>query len=353
MRTLPFFILSLALIALLTNCVPTPVQDSAYNPGFFYLSLTPEPMLIFSDAPGSSIRAQIKLSPPTDCSLFAIHPAPLGHWIAVEWECTFGPAVELFDTVSKKSHFALSDPTIDSRFLAWQPDGNGLYLKIGTLSVPQTLRINAASRKAVELNISPFVYDLLSTPDGKRILYSLSKGIGFGSETWLAGPEGQNPSQLLVDDKNIIALAQYSPDGSQIAFISFKDDQTPTPSGELWLMDSGGFHPRKLAIADAGRGFAPAWSPDGTKIVFAGREQKDDPNSISVSIYNLTQEKLTSIMIAPSTQPTWSSDGSLITFSSIPTIQNGGDKMNVWLYEMSSKQVKKLVSSACCAGWIR
>ncbi len=352
MRTFQFFALSLALIGVISGCTLTPVQQTAYSPGFFYLALTPELSIVFSDAPGSPAQTQIKLNPPTDCSFYALRPAPIGRWIAVEWECTFGPAVELFDTANGQSHFALSDPTIDSRYLAWQPDGRSIFLKIGTLSVPQILRVDVENNKAVELNISPITYDLISSPDMTRVLFSLTRGIGFGSETWLAGPEGQNPSELLVDGNNITALTQYAPDGTQIAYIKFPDDQQSTPAGELWLMDSGGFRPRKLADADAGHGFAPAWSPDGNTIAFIGRVKTEGTDTPSLSIYNLAQDKLTVVPVAPSTQPIWSSDGSMIAFSANPTIMEGSDKMNIWLYEISSGQLRKLVPSACCAGWI-
>ena len=340
-------------LVVLSACTPTTTTQTSYLPGFFYLTFTPDPTLHLANSIDASTRQQIALNPPSDCSFYALRPAPLGRWIAVEWECSFGPAVELFDTASGKSHFALSDPSIDSRFLAWQPDGGALYIKIGTLSVPQTLRVDAATGKATELPISPFAYDLTVAPDGQKVLFSLSKGIGFGSETWLAGPDGQNPSQLLVDTENITALAQYAPDGSQIAYIRIPDNQEAAPPGELWLMDANGFHPRMLANADAGRGFSPAWSPDGSKIAVIGRDQPENPASINLSIYDLKQAKIFSTAAAPDTQPAWSPDSETLIFSSLSPLNAGGDKMGVWLFGFSSGQVNKLVNGACCAGWIR
>ena len=381
MFTLRNFIPGWALVIslfLLTACQAATTQTPNV-PGFFYLlsPLGQNPAILVADHPGDAARLSIPLNPPADCTLFALRPAPHGRWIAVEWECSFGPAVELFDTANGNSHFALSDPTIDSRFLAWQPDGSAIYLKIGTLSVPQTLRVDVETSKALELPVSPFAYDLTASPDGSRVLYSLTKGIGFGSETWLAGPDGQNPSQLLVDAGNITALANYSPDGSQVAYIRFPDNQQATPPGELWVMDAQGFKPRKLAEADAGRGFAPVWSPDGSKIAFIGRASPDKPDALTLNIYDLKTSNLTTVYpaagTAPGTQPAWAPDGSAIAFSDTPQPtgqvptgqvptgqvptghmnQPGSDTINVWFYEISSGQVSKLVGGACCAGWIR
>jgi dipeptidyl aminopeptidase/acylaminoacyl peptidase len=333
------------ILIFLSTGTATPAVDAPYTPAFFYISLSPNATLFLLDSPAASPRQQIPLNPPTDCTLYALRPAPRGRWIAVEWECAFGPAVEMFDTASGESHFVLSNPTIDSRFLAWQPDGRSLYLKIGTLSVPQTLRVDVATGKATELFVSAFVYDLTASPDGKRVLYSLTNGIGFGSETWLAGPDGQNPSQLLVDAQNILALAQYSPDGNQIAYIRLPDTQEPAPAGELWVMDSAGLNPRKLAIADAGRGFPPVWSPGGDKIAFVGRDNPADEKSINLSVYSLTTSVVDTAHFSLLTAPVWSPDGAFIAF--------GSDKMDLWFYEISSGQAKKQVTGACCAGWIR
>jgi Tol biopolymer transport system component len=335
-------------LTFLCACTPAPTVDAPYSPAFFYVTRSPNAALVLLDNFSAAPRKQIPLNPPSDCLLYAVHPAPRGRWIAVEWECASGPVVELFDTASGEAHFAISDQTIDSHFLAWYPDGYSLYMKIGTLNIPQTLRVDAATGKATELLLSAFVYDLTASPDGKRVLYSLTKGIGFGSETWLAGPNGENPSQLMVDAQNIIALAQYSPDGRQIAYISFPDNQEPAPPGELWVMDSAGLNAHKLATADAGRGFSAAWSPASDKIAFIARDIPTDEKSINISIYDMQTSVSVSVSslssAVGSVAPVWSPDGEYIAWS---------DTMNVWFYEVSSGQTVKQVASACCVGWIR
>ena len=333
-------------------CAETPSADAPYQPGFFYLSAGPDPTLTIMDTPASTPRQQIALNPPADCSLYALRPAPVGRWIVVEWECPFGPAVELFDSASGESHFALADPSIDSRLMGWLPDGRSLFVKIGSLSMPQFLKVDAATSHTTELSLSSFTYDLISSADGKKTLFSLSKGTGFGSETWLAGPDGQNPSQLAVDAQNIITLAQYSPDGSQIAFIKLTDKQPVSRIGELWVMDSEGFNMRKLAAADTSMGITPAWSPNGDRIAFAGKTA--DQAFANLAVYDLGKEILSSYPAAPTTQLAWSPDGTLLAFSTgSGSANDSADGREVWFYEVASGQAKKVATKACCAGWIR
>jgi len=351
MRTWFFVARCLAFLVpclILWGCSTSQPVDTPYQPGFFYLNLQPEPVLVVMDSPEAVVRKKISLIPPTDCSLYSLHPAPVGRWIAVEWECSFGPAVEIFNSSSGESHFVLSDPTIDSRLLAWLPDGRSLFVKIGTLSVPQVLRVDAATSRAVELPLSPFTYDLAGSPGGRSILFSLSKGVGFGSETWLAGPDGQNPSQFLVDPQNIISLAQFSPDGTRIAFFRLRDTQSNSALGDLWVMDAAGSNERKLAQVDVRLGISPSWSPDGTRIAFASGAS--DRSSTTLSIYDLQQGKLASYPLEPVTTPAWSPDGSLVSFS---TRSDGALPFDAWFYEIKSGQVRKIAAGACCAGWIR
>lgn len=333
--------------SLLCACAPVSDPNTPYTPGFFYLT-NPNASLVFSDTPNATPRHEIPLPPVADCSLYAVRPAPLGRWIAVEWDCPSGPQVELLDSVSGKMRFAINDQSIDNRLLAWHPDGQSIYLKIGTLSFPQTLRVEVETGRATELPISAFVYDLAVSPDGQKALYSLSNGIGFGSETWLGGENAQNASQILVEPRHIVALAQFSPDGQQLAYIKMPDSQEMYPPGELWVMASDGSQPRFLAPADAGRGFSPVWSPDGSKIAFVGRNDPVDEKSINVSVYDLSLATLLTTPAAPLTTPVWSPDGGLVAFTAVD-----GDKMNLWSFDVVANRTALWIEGACCAGWIR
>ena len=148
------------------------------------------------------------------------------------------------------------------------------------------------------------------------------------------------------------------------------DSAAAAPMGELWLMDANGFDTQRLASADAGRGFSPAWSPDGGKIAFVGRGQTDNPESVNLSIYDLKNKQLVTIPVGPFTQPVWSPDSALIVFGSQASISPGnsttqtvtpggdtpepagGDRINLWVYDLAGGKANILVNNACCAGWI-
>lgn len=335
-----YWILFTGSCLLLTACSPLANPNAPYAPGFFYYSLDTT-SLVFTDR-------SFRLPAPSDCTLYAIRPAPRGRWIAVEWDCPSGPRTGLFDSASGRIRLAISDQTLDNRLLAWHPDGGSVYLKIGMLSFPQVIRVDVETLRAVELPVAAFVYDLAVSPDGGQVLYSLSNGIGFGSETWLGAENAQNASQLLLQQNHITALAQFSPDGSQIAYLQMPDSQEPFPAGALWVMDADGRNPFRAAEADAGHGFPPAWSPDGTKIAFVGRSDPSDASSVNLSIYNLADSSIITYPLSPVTSPVWSPAGTSLTFTA-----REGDTIAVWQYDVEAQRAEKVAEHACCAGWIR
>ncbi|PWH17118.1 MAG: hypothetical protein DDG60_03065 [Anaerolineae bacterium] len=324
----------------LTACWPAANPNAPYTPGFFYYALD-STSILFEDR-------SYRLPAPADCVFYALRPAPRGRWLAIEWDCPSGPRVGLFDSANGRIRLAINDQTLDNRLLAWHPDGGSVYLKIGMLSFPQIIRVDVETLKAVELSISAFVYDLAVSPDGKKTLYSLSNGIGFGSETWLGAENAQNPSQLWLEPRHIIALAQFSPDGSHIAYIKMPDSQQAYPAGELWIVNADGSNPMYIAVADAGRGYPPVWAPDGNKIAFVGRTDPADDRSRTLSIYDLQSGIVSVYPAVMVTPPAWSPDGELLTF----TVREN-DTITVWRYNVITEQKETIAPNACCAGWIR
>lgn len=100
-----------------------------------------------------------------------------------------------------------------------------------------------------------------------------SAGAGDGSgelvyaaagDIWVANANGSAARRLT--STGVEATPVWSPDGSTLAFVSYRDDPTRARSG-LYLMSGDGGDVRRLAAADAVRFLeAPGWSPDGTQL---------------------------------------------------------------------------------------
>src|SRR5262249_2666796 len=80
-------------------------------------------------------------------------------------------------------------------------------------------------------------------------------------------PGGQAMHRL-TDDPAFDACADYSADGTQIAYCSSRGD--PTGQFDIWTMKQNGKDKRRLTQLGGGATF-PDFSPDGSKIAFGAR----------------------------------------------------------------------------------
>ncbi|KAF0109161.1 MAG: hypothetical protein FD146_205 [Anaerolineaceae bacterium] len=326
------------------------------------------PQLVFLNL-GSSGQAQLvsqtdlhspftilQYSIPSDCSVYNLYPNPVHSLLAAELLCNDQARVEIYDLQTGQTYLPVEQT--DSRFLAWTADGSQAYLKTDTLGSPQVVHIAVPGGKPEALPFPATLYDLATLPDG-RVVYSLTRGIGYGSETWLAEADGKPIRQLLAEPYAIIAYLRPSPDGSRIAFILFPDSQAPFPNGELWVMNADGADPRRLAAADAGHGFAPAWSPGGTQIAFVVRANADDErvqqsaaalvsNVYRIEVQGGTLTAVTAFTDAIAGSPTWSPDGTMLAFN---VVRDG--KMQAWVTSLTDAAPAPLGEEfSCCAVWL-
>ncbi len=113
------------------------------------------------------------------------------------------------------------------------------------------------------------------SPDGSSILYTLThvdrETRKASSQIWRCDVDGRNGRQLTHGGKQNNG-ARWSPDGSQIAFVSDRND-----APGLFLIPANEIgEARELTSRRSGIGQI-AWSPDGTKIAYTSSVDPDNP----------------------------------------------------------------------------
>jgi hypothetical protein len=309
---------------------------------------------------------EIPFSIPPSCGLNNTFSAPIGKFLVIELNCPNGQTVLFLDASSSLSagSASITQPVTDSdsHFLAWTSDGKAAYLKVDSLGSPRVIRADPAGAYD-PIVISEFTYDLSAKPDSRDFTFTVSRGLGYGSEIQLAQSNGRNTQLLYSDQYNYISFARFSPDGKHIAFIKIPDTPMPFTGGELWVMDADGSNPRKLADADAGHGYAANWSSDGQKIAFVVRENPEDEHADQSSealvsnIYIVDVESGELTQVTKYTEgrvetPFWSPDGNTLAFNAVI---NG--RMNVSIADATTAATGEIQSleteSACCPAWMR
>ncbi|MEA3397709.1 MAG: hypothetical protein U9R05_09640 [Chloroflexota bacterium] len=289
---------------------------------------------------------------PGRCEISELHAAPQGQWVAVQVNCEDGGFVQVMHALSGQVRGLDAALGRDSIFLGWSPTGNELLVKVNAISNSCVYLINVASGKAEQLPVPWTTYNMALSRNGKRMLYSLTRGLGYGSETWIADVDGRNAKRVLVDPAHIVAFARWSPSGDQIAYIRMSDSNIPFTVGELWVMDGEGNDPVLLGEADAGHGYAPAWSPDGEQIAFVVRENKSDraadqraerlaSNVYLADVGEQTVSNVTQFKAALTESPVWSLDGEFLAFGS-----TAGEGMDVWAYAVRGKRLYQVTRGA-------
>ena len=119
------------------------------------------------------------------------------------------------------------------------------------------------------------VADIACSADGSRVAFTVSAidadADEYRTTIWMANADGGDATQLTSGPKKDSA-PRWSPDGTQIAFLSDREHEKP----QLYVMRVSGLEARRLT--DLPLGAMPAtWSPDGTRLLFAARVPNTPP----------------------------------------------------------------------------
>lgn len=305
-------------------------------------------------------------------SVGSIQLSPDGQYLAIDGVREGGEQVWIYDT--QRMTVSLQPPAVMGNFLHWLPGGHSfLYRPMFPMGPnapmdgggwnPGLWIVDAATGAHKNIDIgapSASLIDAAASPDGSRIVYSTTPGLGMGSDTFLMRSDGSNRVHLFSTDggaQSVVGLFAWSPDGKRIAYERISDSSTPfLPSG-LWVMDSQGGGQQRLADADGGHGYAPVWSPDSHKIAFVVRTNVSDQradvqeealqSAIGVVDVDSGHSRLVGLPaqtgVQMSINPLWMSDSSSITFTAMnPANKVVGGTPRYWsadvLQDQSSPQ---------------
>lgn len=125
----------------------------------------------------------------------------------------------------------------------------------------QSYAVTAADLRLSAHRLADFVYEKLTGEKGvfsTRLAYVTKTGPRF--TLWVSDADGENAQSALASPEPIISPA-WSPDGSQLAYVSFESRKPVIYSHNV------GTGKRRLLANFRGSNSAPAWSPDGRQIV--------------------------------------------------------------------------------------
>jgi len=197
----------------------------------------------------------------------------------------------------------LADGRYDVRVRLWDVVG-------GKDLGAQSFAVTAADLRLAAHRISDFVYEKLTGDPGifsTRIAYVTKSGGRY--HLWVADADGEGAQPALTSPEPIISPS-WSPDGKQLAYVSFESRK---PTVYVHEVASGR---RRLVANFRGSNSAPAWAPDGrTLAVTLSRDGISQIYTLDLANPGAEPRRLTQSS-SIDTEPVYSADGKLIYFVS-------------------------------------
>jgi dipeptidyl aminopeptidase/acylaminoacyl peptidase len=202
----------------------------------------------------------------------------------------------------------------------WSPDGSRLALvaRVGGWQEPAT---EEERQKSKPVRI---ITTLKYKANGDGYIYDQRPHL------FVVSAAGGEPQQL-TDGDFADADPAWSPDGTQLAFVSARhEDRDYDNASDIWIIPADGGEPRRLTDI-AGPVSSPAFSPDGRAIAYLGhryrREAGRNKRLFTMPVTGGTPTCLTTALdrtcvpFFSSVAPLWSEDGQWITFA----VEDRGD----------------------------
>jgi dipeptidyl aminopeptidase/acylaminoacyl peptidase len=187
----------------------------------------------------------------------------------------------------RRSIWAATGPDYSARELLSYNTDDGQELSSLTFSPDGTIMAFVRGGSA---NRQGEIPNPVSNPAGaKQEIYLLP----FGSSNPILVGEGSNP--------------KFSPEGRRIAFIR---------KGQVWLVNAGGVSAANQLFSIRGSAGSLAWSPDGTQLAFISNRG----DHAFVGVYDFSKKAIQYLLpsVDRDQSPVWSPDGKRLAFMRVP-----------------------------------
>lgn len=184
------------------------------------------------------------------------------------------------------------------------------------------------ARRPSRVSAANLIESVGLSPKGERVLFSARGDI-------FSAPVEKGPTRNLTDSSGAHdKWPSWSPDGSQIAFISDKSGEE-----ELYLVPQDGSKPaEQITQGGSAMRYSPEWSHDGKRIAFSDKDGK-------LYVLTLADRKLAEI--ADSTRGqirdyVWSSRGNFLAFSMV----NENQFQSVFVWSAADGQLRRVTDES-------
>ena len=155
------------------------------------------------------------------------------------------------------------------------------------------------------------------SPDGTKIAFTSYRDDNF--EIYVMNADGKNSKNLTLHlDSD--TWPTWSPDGRKIAFESLQVAEGVRNHSDIFVMDAGGANRTNLTQNPRAYNRTPSWSPDGSKIAFAAVRNVDrvDLWNSDLDIFVMNADGTNPVRLTEDARfnmfPSWSPDGERIAF---------------------------------------